>query len=175
MRRPRSGILALSCIPLAVAWLPSPGPLPSSADNLLDHLLGSWTLSGTMGATPLRQQVVATKVLQGQFVQIHFTDTGPKTGSAQPYEAIYMLGYDADTRQYIMYLFDTFGVPSSRTMGVGTRRDNTIVFRFDYPTGPFTNTFTWHEDAGEWDMVLRAQTATGDWELFATKRLTPAG
>ncbi len=141
------------------------------ADDFLDRLVGSWDLTGTMGSTALHQRVEGQWVLQGRFLQMRFVEEGPASGKG-PYEAIYMLGYDSQDGKYVLHLFDTFGATYSRTVGIGTRRGDSVEFLFEYPSGRFSNTFTWDKPAGQWTMLLRQKEGDGEWKVFATKTLS---
>ncbi len=143
------------------------------SDDFLDRLVGSWNLTGTMGSTELRQTVKAGWVIQGHFLQVHFVEEGLVPPDKPRYEAIYMLGHDRDAGGYTLHLFDTFGAGYARTVGIGTRRENSLEFLFEYPNGLFSNTFTWNDDSGEWTMLLRQQEETGEWKVFAKKTLVP--
>jgi hypothetical protein len=142
----------------------------TTPDPFLDRLTGSWRLTGTMGSVELRQRVDAEWVLGGQFLRMHVVEEGAPTPGQSAYEAVYMLGRDPDTGEYVMHLFDMFGAGYARTIGVGTLRGDSVDFRFDYPDGAFSNTFIWQPDTGGWRMVLRQRAGDG-WKLFATKTL----
>jgi hypothetical protein len=85
------------------------------------------------------------------------------------YEAIYLLGVNRESGQYQLHLFDTFGAKYAKTIGLGSRRGNSIEFLFSYPEGKFSNTFTWQPDSGAWKMVLGETDAQGNWHEFAVK------
>jgi uncharacterized protein DUF1579 len=144
------------------------------SDEFLGHLVGSWTLTGTMGSTALRQKVEARWVVQGRFLRMHFAQEGPSLPDRPPYEAVYMLGYDGQAGEYVLHLFDTFGTTYARTLGVGTRRGDSVEFLFEYPSGQFSNTFTWDRLTGQWTMLLRQREGAEGWRLFATKTLARA-
>ena len=106
-------------------------------DEFLNRLVGSWKLTGMMGSTELRQKIDARWVIQGRFLEIHCIQEGPVPPDQIPYEAIYMLSYDSQSEEYQMHLFDTFGAGYARTVGIGTRNDNSVEFLFEYPNGHF--------------------------------------
>jgi hypothetical protein len=173
-----SGTRFISLVLFAATLVfPSIGAAPRkiSTDEFLEHLLGSWTLTGTMGTKRLNQRVDANWVLQGEFLQMHFVQDGPAPQGQVPYEAIYMLGFDREAKKYVLQLFDTFGPAYSRTIGIGTRQGNAVEFLFDYPDGLFSNLFSWEPETGHWTMLLRQREGTGPWKVFATKTLTPRG
>src|ERR1700682_6809019 len=176
-------VLALHGIWFALLFTFSPlsaqSPAPSvgsdktaKEDDLLAHLIGSWKLTGKMGNTELQQEVTGQWVVQKQFVEMHFVGLSPAPGGrVKPYEAIYFLGYDAKSKQYQLHLFDTFGPSYSRTVGVGIRHGDSIEFVFESPDGKFSNTFVWRPQLSQWDMLLRQQNQSGQWQDFATKTL----
>lgn len=140
-------------------------------DAFLDKLTGSWFLTGSMGSTELRQKVVARWVIQGQFLEVHCLEEGSTYQDRPFYEAIYILGYDGQSGEYSMHLFDTFGEGYARTIGVGRRHKHSVEFLFEYPNGLFSNTFTWDRETDTWEMLLRQKEPSGEWKIFATKKL----
>ena len=105
-------------------------------NDYLNHLAGSWDLTGRMGSTELHQEVEAHWVLQGLFLQMHFLQQDAPAPGRTLYEAIYMFGYDEKTDVYVMHLFDTFGVSYANTPGMGQRQGDSVEFIFDYPEVP---------------------------------------
>ena len=169
MRASRS-VVAIVVVSLS-AWSHAAGREAPKPEDFLDRLVGSWDLTGTMGSTPLHQHVDARWAIQGRFLQMHFVEEGPLPGKS-PYEAIYMLGYDNQAGKYVLHLFDTFGATYSRTVGVGTRQGDSVDFLFEYPTGRFSNTFTWNQATAKWEMLLRQRDSNGEWTVFARKTLS---
>ena len=141
------------------------------SDDFLNRLVGSWNLTGTMGLTELRQKVDARWVIQDCFLEIHCIQEGSVSPDQTPYEAIYMLGYESQTGEYLMHLFDTFGASYAQTVGTGTRHDDAVEFLFEYPNGLFSNTFTWNRETEGWEMLLRQREESGEWKVFARKTL----
>ena len=160
-------VLAATFVP----WSHAASREAPKPEDFLNRLVGSWDLTGTMGSTALRQRVDAQWVIQGRFLQMHFVEEMPAQGRP-PYEATYMLGYDGEAGKYILQLFDTFGATYSRTVGIGTRRGDSVDFLFEYPSGRFSNTFQWDQATGRWTMLLRQKERSGTWKLFATKTLS---
>lgn len=141
-------------------------------DKFLDRLVGSWTLIGNMGSTELRQKVNARWVIQGQFLEVHCIEEGSVTQDHPFYEAVYMLGYDSQSEEYSMHLFDTFGASFARTVGIGKRHNDSVEFLFEYPNSLFSNTFTWNKDTEGWEMLLKQKEENDEWKVFAKKTLT---
>jgi hypothetical protein len=141
-------------------------------DEFLHRLVGLWTLTGKMGSTELRQKVNARWVIQGQFLEVHCIEAGSATQDQPLYEAVYMLGYDSQSKEYSMHLFDTFGASFARTVGIGKRRNDSVEFLFEYPNGLFSNTFIWNKNSEGWEMLLKQKESKDKWKVFAKKTLT---
>ena len=141
-------------------------------DDLLNRLVGRWSLEGKMGNSALHQEVVAEWVLDGLMLQMRFSPVRIGEGGNPDYHAIYLIGRDQKTDKYVLHLFDTFGVSSHPVPGIGERRSNTLSFRFDYDSGPWFNTFHWEPSAGTWKNRITHR--EGGKELtFAEKELIP--
>jgi hypothetical protein len=95
-------------------------------DDLLNNLVGRWSLTGKMGDTSLYQEVNAKCGLRELIVEMRFSPLRIGEGGNPDYEALYLVGYDKKTGEYVLHLFDTFGVSSKPVPGIGTRKDNSV-------------------------------------------------
>ena len=138
-------------------------------EELLDALVGTWRITGTMRETPLAQNAVATRVLRGRFVRIDVSDGTPLIDGA-PYEAVYFIGA-AEPGRFVMTLLDTFGAAYSPVPGFGHRDGDGMVFEFAYAAGPWT--WRWALRDGVW-MQQQTYLENGEPRLFATKRMERA-
>lgn len=141
-------------------------------DELLNRLVGRWSLRGRMGASALYQEVTARWILKGLFVELRFTSVRVGEGGNPDYEAVYLIGHDPARHEYVLHLFDTAGVSSKPVHGVGIREGDSIRFRFDYEGGPWFNTFTWIPPVRSWRNVITHE-EQGKTVTFAEKELTP--
>ncbi len=142
-------------------------------DELLHNLIGHWSLTGKMGETSLYQKVEAKWALRDLFVEMRFSPTRVGEDGNPDYEALYLIGFDKKTGEYILHLFDSFAVPTKHIPGFGTRDGNTIRFKFAYDVGPWYNTFTWNPDKKSWKNVITFDQKDGTTGTFATKELVP--
>lgn len=142
-------------------------------DDLLKNMVGRWSLTGKMGDTLLYQKVVARWILRETFVEISCTPIRVGEGGNPDYEALYLIGHDKKTHDYVLHLFDTFGVASKPIPGIGQRKDNTIRFKFDYDVGPWFNAFTWNQEKKSWKNTITYEQKDGLKGTFAEKELTP--
>jgi len=47
------------------------------------------------------------------------------------------------------------------------RSGNNIRFVFEYPDGPFNNTFTWNPETKRWKFLMEQKDQLGKWLVFA--------
>lgn len=140
-------------------------------DSFLNKLVGKWNLRGNMGDKALLQKAVGRWVLNDLFLELHFKAVQIGKEGNPPYEAIYLIGYDNKTGDYVLNLFDTFGVTSRPIPGLGKLEGNTIFFVFRYDNGPFINVFTWRPKRRSWNMLLMSE-EEGKKKVFAKKEMT---
>jgi len=105
-------------------------------------------------------------VLQHHFLQLHMKDVA----NPPRYEALVMIGYDPAEERYVAHWMDIYGGRLS-AMGHGRREGNSIEFQFDYPDGPFYNTFNWLPGEQGWTMNLESTDKDGKRVFFAEDRV----
>jgi Protein of unknown function (DUF1579) len=147
---------------------PLDGPHRPFQDDLLENLQGQWKLTGTIAGHPGEGVLDAAWVLNHQFLKIHEKGTSVIPGRP-PYEADVYIGYDNASDRYVIHWIDIYGGRFSETIGYGTRSGNTIRFNFEYPDGPFHNTFTWNPEGKSWRFLLEQKNDAGTWGVFADR------
>lgn len=147
---------------------PLDGPNRPFHDDLLDNLQGHWTLKGTIVGHPGDAELDAAWVLNHQFLRIH--EKGRAAIPGRPvYEAEVYVGFDNASERYVAHWIDVYGGRFSETLGYGTRTGNSISFTFEYPDGPFHNTFVWNPESKSWRFLLEQKNAAGKWGVFADR------
>ncbi len=149
---------------------PLDGPKKPFQDELVDRLAGKWALTRKRHGKESRHTLEAAWVLNHQFLQIHMKDDA----TPPEYEAIVYLGQDNASERYVVHWLDVFGGRMSETLGYGKRDGDSIRFVFEYPDGPFKNTFTWHPDSKGWSCLLESKSPAGAWTTFAEDTLQRA-
>ena len=145
---------------------PKDGPNRIFKDEFIENLSGDWKLTRKIRATEVTNTCKADWVLNHQFLQIHMKDVAdPPT-----YEALVLLGYSHADKQYIAHWCDTYGGKFS-AIGYGKRSGDSIEFQFEYPDGPFYNTFTWDAKAKGWTFRMESVEKNGKRVLFAEDTL----
>lgn len=135
-------------------------------DPLLDSLVGRWSISREIRGKRERNTLDVEWVLQHQFLELHMKD------AAQPprYEALVLIGEDRAAGRYVIYWCDTFGGKLS-AVGHGKRAGDAIEFVFEYPDGPFYNTFS-RDPKGDWTFLMEGQGKDGKRTFFARDTLS---
>jgi hypothetical protein len=136
-------------------------------DEFLGNLEGDWLLTRSIGGREVRNTVSASWVLQHQFLLLRMRDVAVPPR----YEADVYLGYSHARGEYVAHWLDNFGGHFSG-VGRGKRLGNAVEFRFDYPDGPFFNTFAWNAEAGTWSCHLQSVGPDGVRSTFARDTLT---
>jgi hypothetical protein len=90
------------------------------------------------------------------------------------YEAMVFVGYDNASERYVAHWIDVYGGRFSETLGYGRRENESVQFVFEYPDGPFHNTFQWDPKASSWTFLLESKRPSGQWLPFAEDRLQRA-
>ncbi len=149
---------------------PLDGPNRPFKDELLENLVGDWKLTRQIRGQTVQNTVKVEWVLNHQFLRIHMKDVA----TPAQYEAMVFVGYDNASDRYVAHWIDVFGGRFSETLGYGKRDDNSIKFLFEYPDGPFHNTFTWNASDKTWTFLLEQKNKEGKWATFATDTLRRA-
>lgn len=139
-------------------------------DRLLDEMVGKWKIIGKIAGQEIEHSAQIDWVLRHQFLQIHFRDV--KNHPAE-YEALVFIGYDHNSKRYLLHWLDIFGARFSETLGYGTKiGENDIMFSFDYPDGSLNNTLSWDSHGKTWRMRIEQRDEHGRWGVFADETFT---
>jgi hypothetical protein len=146
---------------------PVDGPNQIFQDQLIDRLAGDWNLTRRIRGQIVANTVKAEWVLNHQFLLLHMKDVAVP----MRYEAMVFIGRDNANDRYVVHWIDVFGGKFSETLGYGKRAGNTLKFVFEYPDGPFNNTFTWNPQTKTWNCLLEQKNKQGQWTVFAEDTL----
>jgi hypothetical protein len=145
---------------------PPDGPKRIFKDPFIDNLACDWKLARKVRGRDLENKVKVEWVLNHQFLQIHMKDVADPPA----YQALVLIGYAHSEKEYVAHWCDTYGGKFS-AIGRGRRSGDSIEFAFQYPDGPFYNTFTWDPKAKSWTCRLESQNKEGKRVLFAVDTL----
>ena len=136
-------------------------------DDLLENLAGDWKLTRKIRGQSVENTVKVEWVLNHQFLLVHMKDVN----RPPVYEAMVFIGYDNTSERYVAHWIDVFGGRFSETLGYGKRSGNAIKFIFEYPDGPFHNTFTWNPETKGWVFLMEHKDQASKWSVFAEDTL----
>ncbi len=131
-------------------------------DPFLEKIIGRWNVNGQVGGDKVVYHFVASWELNHQFVCLTFADTSKKPA----YSAKVFIGYDCVSERYVAHWLDNFGGRFSETLGFGIRKGQSIEFRFEYPDGPFLNTFSYNPVNDSWLFHTTIKNRKGIWVTF---------
>lgn len=129
-------------------------------EGLLDRLVGSWILEGTIGGEPVTHDVEATRVLEGHYVQLHEVARERDAAGRPAYEAIVYLDWEPDPGRYACLWLDSTGGGGLNGQGIGHARPRgpEIPLLFEAPDGSrFHTTFAYDAAEGSWRWVMDAE------------------
>ncbi|HTO74810.1 MAG TPA: DUF1579 family protein [Thermoanaerobaculia bacterium] len=138
------------------------GPKKIFQDDLLERLVGQWTITRKIRGTETQSRATARWVLHHQFLEIHLKDVAKPSA----YEAIVLIGFRHADQKYVIHWCDTFGGKFS-SRGLGRREGDAIAFEFPYEDGPFYNTFTFNRESGSWTSLMENSGEGGKRVFFA--------
>lgn len=170
--------LSIAVAALVVLASLSPRPAlaqqPTLNDQLLDRMVGRWTLTGTIANQQTTHDVTGEWVLGHQYVRLHEV-SHEKDAKGQPlYEADVYVGWDADVKQYACVWLDVYGgiAPGSLAQVAPSGDSIAFVFRHDATTA-FHNTMSYDRAADRWSWRMDNDSA-GTLSPFARVTLTRA-
>ena len=159
-------VACLAVVATVAGQEPVDGPKGVFRDDLIDKLAGDWKLTRKIRGRQVENTLKAEWVLKHQFLQLHMKDAADPPA----YEAIVLIGYSYADKRYVAHWCDTYGGKFS-AVGYGKRSGDSITFEFQYPDGPFFNTFTYDAKAGGWTFRMENQGKDGQRTTFATDTL----
>lgn len=129
------------------------GPLELQ-DDLLDHLVGKWDMTGSVHGRPTKQTFEAEWVLHHQFVRIYEKSEENIAGTTTPFEALNFIGYDKKNRRYVFQSMSVWGGGAPDALVYGQRTGNEINFEV-FVEGKLEGNvrFIWQPESRTWHYV----------------------
>jgi hypothetical protein len=151
-----------------VAFLVSLPSLAADKDAFLDHLSGSWVLSGAIMGQATTHDVKAEWVLQNHYLRLSEISREKKDAKAQ-YGAEALLAFDPGKQQFVCFWFDNTVIAATTDGGSAVREGDSLPFVFKSADGDFFNTMTYDAKADSWSWAMDGE-VKGERKPFA--RLT---
>ncbi len=127
-------------------------------DDLLDHLVGKWNVNGIVHGMKFQNlNLEATWIMNHQYLQIHEKGTDTVPFIKMPWEAMFIIGYNHSTKQYVFYEFTVRGVDEPyEGFSYASRSGNKLkVFSKLSTKEMIIQSFTWQPSSNSWHLELR--------------------
>lgn len=166
-----SKIILLWVLMLPVAAMSQQTTQP---DSLLNSLTGNWVLKGTIAGQETIHDVIARRVLNGQYVQLTEVSREKDQKGNPEYEAIIYVCWQEPKKQYFCLWLDNTsneGI-SNQVIGEAKQNADTIDWVFTYRDGSkFYNSFLYDRSTDTWQWKMDGE-EKGKLQPFARVKLT---
>lgn len=135
-----------------------------AATALMNHLVGRWTMTGTLGGKQTAHDADARWVLNREYVEFHEVSPERRADGTPAYEAILFLGWHAKTNEFMcLFLDNTMGGGlSPEGIARGKRSGNAIPVVFACRSGECPPGLSEHESL---HTTFDYQPSTDTWRL----------
>jgi hypothetical protein len=157
----------MAALLLALTLSAQPGvQQPPLHSDLLDQLAGFWAVNGTVRGQPSREGADGEWVLGHQFLRLH------RKQIDGPNESLIHVGYDNVSERFVLIRLDSLSARGAETLGYGIKTgDETIQFTYEYPSGPYKETWTFDPKERSWQFQVESKDRQGKWITFSTLTL----
>jgi len=144
------------------------GAVPSLAadDAFLDHLSGTWVVTGTIGKAATTHDVKAEWILNRQYLRLSEISREKDASGRPQYNAEVLIAFDPAKQQYVCFWFDNTVVAATTDGGSAVREGDSLPFVFKSPDGDFFNTMTYDVKADSWTWAMDGD-VKGERKVFA--------
>ena len=147
-KRAAAGFICMMMMSVAAAAQQPPVNSP-----LLDHLVGSWVMRGTIAGQKTTHDVKAQWVLGHHYLQIHEVAREKNSSGGPRYEATIFLAWNQKPPHYSCVWLDVYGGLSPESIGTAAPQASELpfVFKDDKGETTFTNDFLYNSKADSWE------------------------
>ncbi len=148
---------------LMLLSLPAVAEVQGIQDELLDHLVGSWVMQGTIGGDRVTHDLVGEWVLGHQYLRFHEVARGLGSDGTPAYEAIVFIGWNESVGRYTCLWLDETGSGAQFPEGTGYAEPAVDELAFVFDTGEDSaihTTFTYDRDSDAWRWLIEIERGT---------------
>jgi hypothetical protein len=144
-------------------------------DDLLDHLVGKWSVTSMAHGFASTAVIEGEWVLNHQFLHYHFTGNDTIPWIHKPMEFECFISYNHNSKRYVIQGMSVFGVDDFEGFCYGYRNGNELklVQKANNEADP-TNIqrWTWEPTSKSWTIQSRPEIASGkEGEVFLDMKL----
>jgi hypothetical protein len=147
---------------------------PALHGPLLDHMIGSWVLQGTIDGKETTHDIDAEWVLNSGYLRLHEVSREMNSSGGPAYEAIVFISWDQRSSEYSCLWLDSTGNGglSASAVGRGKPSGDKIPIVFKAVSGDrFYTTFIYSQSTDTWQWAMDSEEG-GKLQPFARVRLT---
>jgi hypothetical protein len=129
-------------------------------DELLNHFVGKWTASGVVhGLLFNNLSIDAVWMMNHQYLQIQEKGTDTVPFIKMPWEAMFLIGYNHNSRRYVFYEFNIRGIDEPyEGFNYATRTGNKLKVSYKISSDEFINQyFIWEQASNSWHFETRLE------------------
>jgi len=126
-------------------------------DELLDHMVGDWLMSGTIGGVQVTHDLAAEWVLGHQYLRFHEVAREVDSEGVPAYEAIVFIGWHQPTSRYTCFWLDVTGSGGQFPEATGHAEPAGDELAFVFDTGGDSiihTTFTYDRESDAWHWLM---------------------
>lgn len=138
-------------------------------DDLLNHFVGIWNVSGVVHGMQFQNlKLEATWTMNHQYLQIHEKGTDTVPFINMPWEAMFIIGYNHNTRRYVFYEFSVRGIDGPwEGFSYASRTGNELkASSVISPEEKIIQRFTWQPSSGSWHLETMLEKAGKEGEPY---------
>jgi hypothetical protein len=133
---------------------PARAQQPALQDPLLDHMTGTWVMTGIVSKKPTTQDVTVDWAIEHRYLRIHEVSREKLPSGEPQYEATVYIGWNAASAQYGCIWLDVYGELAPISLGTAPRSGNQLPFFFKDADSAFHTTFEYLPATDSWTWRL---------------------
>jgi hypothetical protein len=125
-------------------------------DELLDHLVGKWRVTGTAFGKPTKETLEAEWVIDHQYLHIHEKSEQNIPEIDGPFETEFFIGFNRNSKRYVVHEMNVCGTAMCEGFYYATRTGNEIKIEKTSNSLPASiQRFVWEPSSASWHIELR--------------------
>jgi hypothetical protein len=138
-------------------------------DDLLNHLVGKWTVSGVAHGETFQNLTLEAKwIMNHQYLQINEKGIDTIPWLKMPWEAMFLIGYNHSDKRYIFYELTIRGVDGpSEGFSYATRTGDKLKISSKMSSDESINQyFIWERSSNSWHLLSKLEKGGKEGDSF---------
>jgi hypothetical protein len=167
-------VLALAAILQGPSLAFAANAATQNPDSILDKMLGTWIMTGTVDNEKVTHDVHVDRILKGQYLRIHEVAREKDAVGDPAYEAWIHIAWDKANSEYVVMWLDNTAITNFSPEGVGHGKPDGDQISFKWKSADesgIRNTFAYKRASDKWFWTIDNVDAAGRTSRFATLEL----